>query len=141
MKKREIWVNNMNKLFVEMKELINKQNDDEFEFFISNHQELLKEDPILFISNHVSYYAIKEDVNKVLEVISFYQNAPYISMTVEDLLKELKQNEIDKAEALKMDEIINTLPSNITLDDEQEVLRIKEIYDQHFFTFPSQQCV
>lgn len=45
-------------------------------------------------------------------------------------IKELKQNEIDKAEALKMDEIINTLPSNITLDDEQEVLRIKEIYDQ-----------
>lgn len=45
-------------------------------------------------------------------------------------IKELKQNEIDKAEALKMDEIINTLPDNITLDDEQEVLRIKEIYDQ-----------
>ena len=45
-------------------------------------------------------------------------------------IKELKQNEIDKDEALKMDEIINTLPDNITLDDEQEVLRIKEIYDQ-----------
>ena len=40
MEKRVIWVNNMNKLFVEMKELINKQNDDEFEFFIANHQEL-----------------------------------------------------------------------------------------------------
>jgi hypothetical protein len=82
----------MNKLFEEMKALINKQNDEEFEFFVSNHQELLKVDPVLFISNHVSYYAIKEDVSKVLEVIAYYKNAPYISMTVEDLLNELKEN-------------------------------------------------
>lgn len=82
----------MKELFDEMKKLIVKQNDEDFEFFVQNHQELLKLDPVLFISNHVSYYAYKEDVNKVLEVINFYKNAPYISMTVEDLLNELKEN-------------------------------------------------
>ena len=82
----------MNQLFDEMKKLILKQNDEEFEFFVNNHMELLKEDPVLFISNHVSYYAYQENVKKVLEVIERYKNMPYISMTVEDLLNELKEN-------------------------------------------------
>ena len=120
MEKRVIWVNNMNKLFVEMKELINKQNDDEFEFFIANHQELLKEDPILFISNHVSYYAIKENVNKVLEVISFYQNAPYISMTVEDLLKELRQN-VERLNAPRKTITIEELKTNLLSKNEEKI--------------------
>ena len=104
----------MNKLFDEMKELIIKQNDEEFEFFIQNHQELLKEDPVLFISNHVSYYAISERVDKVLEVINYYKNAPYISMTVEDLLNELKEK-VEKLKtsqkSLTKEEIITSLLS------------------------------
>lgn len=80
----------MNENFKIMQEIMEKGNDEEFEFFISTHQDLLKEDPVLFISNHVSYYASSERVDKVLEVINYYKNAPYISMTVEDLLNELK---------------------------------------------------
>lgn len=79
----------------------------------------------------------EDAINNLLEQFSSLTEEQKIQITnYEKLLKavnkikELKQNEIDKAEALKMDEIINTLPSNITLDDEQEVLRIKEIYDQ-----------
>lgn len=82
----------MNELFSKMDELMKKQDDNEFEFFIQNNQALLKEDPVLFISKHVSYYAYQERVDKVLEVINYYKNAPYISMTVEDMLNELKEN-------------------------------------------------
>lgn len=104
----------MNKLFEEMNELIKKQNDEEFEFFIEKYKdELIKEDPIIFISNHVSYYAFKEDVDKVLEVITYYKNAPYISMKVEDLLNDLKK-EIEKNfhhKPIKDEEVINALLS------------------------------
>lgn len=105
----------MNKLFEQMNHLLQKQNDEEFEFFVSNHQELLKEDPVLFISNHVSYYAYKEDINKVLEVINYYKNQPYISMTVEDLLNELKE-EVEKLKispkSMSKADIIKNLKSN-----------------------------
>ena len=110
----------MNDLFLQMKELINKQNDEEFEFFVSNNQELLKIDPVLFISNHVTYYAIQENVNKVLEVISYYQNAPYISMTVEDLLKELKQN-VEKLNAPKKTITIDELKRNLLSKNEEKI--------------------
>ena len=42
----------------------------------------------------------------------------------------LKQQEIDKEVAAQMDELINTLPDVITLEDEEEALRIKELYDE-----------
>lgn len=85
----------MHEDFKKMEEIMAKGNDEEFEFFISTHQDLLKKDPVLFISNHVSYYASSERVDKVLEVINYYKNAPYISITVEDLLNELK-TEVEK---------------------------------------------
>ena len=77
-------------LFEEMRKLINEQNEDDFVFFVSKNEYLLKVDPILFIGNHVSFYAEREDVSKALEVVSYYKNAPYISMEVEDFLNELK---------------------------------------------------
>lgn len=103
----------MNILFEEMKKLIEEQNAEKFEFFINAHQELLKEDPVLFISNHVSFYALREDVSKVLEVINFYKNAPYISMTVEDLLNDLKKEveKINYKKEINDDEIKHNLLS------------------------------
>ena len=78
-------------LLLEMEELVNKQDEEEFLFFINNYQdELLKEDPVSFISFHVDFYALKDDINKTLEVVNYYKNAPYISMEVEDMLNELK---------------------------------------------------
>lgn len=76
--------------FKRMEAMIPLQNDEEFEFFVSGHSDLLRADPVRFISCHVRYYAYGERVDKVLEVIQRYKNAPYISMTVEDLLDELK---------------------------------------------------
>lgn len=79
----------------------------------------------------------EETINNLLEQYSLLTEDQQHKITNYEKLikavnkiKELKQNEIDKVEALKMDEIINTLPDSITLDDEQEVLRIKEIYDK-----------
>lgn len=78
-------------LLLEMEELVNKQDEEEFLFFINNYQdELLKEDPVSFISFHVDFYALKDDITKTLEVVNYYKNAPYISMEVEDMLNELK---------------------------------------------------
>ena len=78
-------------LLLEMEELVNKQDEEEFLFFINNYQdELLKEDPVAFISFHVDFYALKDDITKTLEVVNYYKNAPYISMEVEDMLNELK---------------------------------------------------
>ena len=80
---------NDEKLFNEMAELVNLQNEDEFLFFIDKNAYLLKVDPILFIGNHISFYAEQEDVKKALEVVNFYKNSPYISMEVEDFLNEM----------------------------------------------------
>ena len=78
-------------LLLEMEELVNKQDEEEFLFFINNYQdELLTADPVSFISFHVDFYALKDDINKTLEVVNYYKNAPYISMEVEDMLNELK---------------------------------------------------
>ena len=77
------------KLFEEMKTLINEQNEENFLFFISKNEYLLKIDPILFIANHVSFYAVREDISKAIEVVTYYKNKPYISMKVEDFLNEL----------------------------------------------------
>ena len=80
------------KLFLEMKQLMNEKNEDEFLYFIQKNDFLLKVNPVLFIVNHVSFYAEMENLPKALEVISYYKNGPYISMEVEELLNELKEN-------------------------------------------------
>ena len=79
------------KLFNEMAELVNLQNEEEFLFFIDKNAYLLRVDPILFIGNHISFYAEKEDITKALEVVNHYKNSPYISMEVEDFLNEMHQ--------------------------------------------------
>ena len=77
------------KLFNEMAELVNLQNEEEFLFFIDKNSDLLKVDPILFIGNHIAFYAEQENVNKAIEVVNHYKNSPYISMEVEDFLNEM----------------------------------------------------
>lgn len=79
------------KRFSQMNTIISSGNEDELKFFIDNNQDLLKVDPVLFISNHVMFYALKEQPSNVLSVIEHYKNAPYISMEVEDFLNELKE--------------------------------------------------
>ena len=79
------------KLFLEMKQLINEKNEEEFLYFVQVNDFLLKVNPVLFIINHVSFYAELENLPKALEVISYYKNGPYISMEVEELLNELKE--------------------------------------------------
>ncbi len=79
------------KRFSILNTIVSSGNEDELKFFIENNQDLLKVDPILFISQHVMFYALKEEPSNVLSVIDYYKNAPYISMEVEDFLNELKE--------------------------------------------------
>ena len=82
--------------FNELLSIMDKQNDEEVEFFIDNNLDLLKVDPVKFISLHVTYYANQERPDKVLQVVEKYKSMPYISMEVEELLNSLK-DEVTKA--------------------------------------------
>lgn len=79
------------KRFSILNTIVSSGNEDELKFFIENNQDLLKVDPLLFISQHIMFYALKEQPSNVLSVIDHYKNAPYISMEVEDFLNELKE--------------------------------------------------
>ncbi len=79
------------KRFSMLNTIVSSGNEDELKFFIENNQDLLKVDPLLFISQHIMFYALKEQPSNVLSVIDHYKNAPYISMEVEDFLNELKE--------------------------------------------------
>lgn len=145
--KDEVLVQEINALYNELND--NQKNKvtnyDKLQQALNTIQEI-KNSIEVFISNLISAIEAlpdtltindEQNINNLFEQFSLLTEEQKTQITnYEKLLKavnkikELKQNEADKAEALKMDEIINTLPSNITLDDEQEVLRIKEIYDK-----------
>ncbi|MDD6301757.1 MAG: hypothetical protein PUA56_00380 [Bacillales bacterium] len=111
-----------NPLFKDMLDLVNKGSEEELVFFVDNHQELLKEDPILFIGLHVSFYANKDDISNVIRVINYYKQAPYISMEVEDFLNELLQeNEKLNKRSLKSDFNIEKLEKMLLSKDESQI--------------------
>ncbi len=145
--KDEVLVQEINALYNELNDNQKRAvtNYDKLQQALNTIQEI-KNSIDAFISNLISAIEAlpdtltindEQNINNLFEQFSLLTEEQKTQITnYEKLLKavnkikELKQNEADKAEALKMDEIINTLPSNITLDDEQEVLRIKEIYDK-----------
>ena len=145
--KDEVLVQEINALYNELNDNQKRAvtNYDKLQHALNTIQEI-KNSIDAFISNLISAIEAlpdtltindEQNINNLFEQFSLLTEEQKTQITnYEKLLKavnkikELKQNEADKAEALKMDEIINTLPSNITLDDEQEVLRIKEIYDK-----------
>lgn len=145
--KDEVLVQEINALYNELNDNQKRAvtNYDKLQQALNTIQEI-KNSIEVFISNLISSIEAlpdtltindEQNINNLFEQFSLLTEEQKTQITnYEKLLKavnkikELKQNEADKAEALKMDEIINTLPSNITLDDEQEVLRIKEIYDK-----------
>lgn len=103
-----------NNLFLKMKAFVYDLNSniDEYNFFLQNNEDqLLKEDPILFIGLKTDYYIQREEFEQGLNVISYYQRANYISMEVEDFLRELK------------DEILKELKSNNKSDYSDEKLK------------------
>ena len=75
-------------------------------------------------------------VNQLIEIFASLTEEQKLEITnytvllsAKTKIAALKQQEMDKEAASQMDEIINTLPDVITLEDEEEVLRIKELYD------------
>lgn len=72
--------------------VINLQNTSLLEsFFESYRSHLYKLDPILFIGKHISYYLVSDDPKTALDVLRKYQDAPFISLDVEDFMKELEE--------------------------------------------------
>ncbi len=69
----------------------NVQNEEEFNFLIDNYKdELLKKNPIETIAVNVDFYLQNDRVVEALNVLDKYQKMPYISMEVEDFMKDLK---------------------------------------------------
>lgn len=93
-------------------EYIKIQNDEDFEFFIKNNINLVKKYPLEFIGKHVEYYLYEERYDLARNVIKHYQDFDFISMEVEDFLKDLNE-EIKKYSSKKE----NNYDINICIDD------------------------
>lgn len=91
-----------NELFTKFKKMVydlSTQEEDYF-FFVNQHeQEMLKNDPILFIGLRTDYYLQRDKIDQGLAVVEHYKQANYISMEVEDFLNELKQEIINNKNA------------------------------------------
>ena len=60
--------------------------------FLNEHSSfLLENDPKALIGSHCEYFIIRKDMFNALKAIEYYQSLPYISMDVEDYMKELKE--------------------------------------------------
>lgn len=78
-------------LFRTMDAIICAEDENRFDEFICAHgPRLLKEDPVLFIGKHVHFYLCQDRTDRALSVLKTYQEAPFISMTVEDFMKDLE---------------------------------------------------
>ena len=110
------------KLFEQMDLLSNGSDEEGFLFFIDLHKDLLKENPIRFIGNHISFYANKEDVIKSLQVVEFYKSAPYISMEVEDFLNEMKEELLKLHSHKKNEYSLVEIERFLFSDDENKIV-------------------
>lgn len=81
-------------LFRSMDDIICAGDESKLDAFLRMHaQRLLKEDPVLLIGKHVHFYLCQDHTDRALSVLKTYREAPFISMTVEDFMKDL-ENEI-----------------------------------------------
>ena len=110
------------RLFEQMDLLSNGSDEEGFLFFIDLHKDLLKENPIRFIGNHISFYANKEDVIKSLQVVEFYKSAPYISMEVEDFLNEMKEELLKLHSHKKNEYSLVEIERFLFSDDENKIV-------------------
>ena len=51
----------------------------------------MKADPIKFIGYHIDFYVCHERYLESLNLLHFYQEAPFISLDVDDFLKDLEK--------------------------------------------------
>lgn len=58
-------------------------------FITKNHDILMKNDSIRFMSNHIDFYIGKEKYFEALNVLEKYQEEPFINLTTEDFMNEL----------------------------------------------------
>ncbi len=122
-------------LFQKMQNLVFNLDtkEEEFNFFVlQNEEELIKEDPILFIGLKVDFYLQREEIEKGLGVVLNYKNGKYISMEVEDFLNELKEEIIKdsshKSSKLSDEELNEYLLSN---NDQKIVNAIRDLSNKN----------
>lgn len=71
--------------------ITNLQKDDFLdEFILKNRDSLLLADPVLLIGKHVHYFLCVDKFNEAKEVLNSYKEMSFISMEVEDFMKELE---------------------------------------------------
>ncbi len=106
-------------LFELLDVIIMMLDEDKLHDFIDNNAEhLLKVQPVLLIGKHVSFYLAKDDANQALEVLKEYQEAPFISLTVDDFMNELEEE-------------IKKNYFSIKKDDYTRESLIKDLYSQN----------
>lgn len=83
---------NIKNLFLAMELIVELGDEELLNVFLEKYEgRLYPFDPIKFIGTHVDFYVQKEDFVKSLDVLSFYQEAPFINLTTDDFMKELKE--------------------------------------------------
>ena len=110
------------KLFEQMDLLSSGSDEEGLLFFIDMHKELLKENPIRFIGNHISFYANKEDVIRSLQVVELYKSAPYISMEVEEFLNEMKEELLKINSHKKVEYSLEEIEKFLFSNDENKIV-------------------
>lgn len=79
-------------LFLCIRYLIELNDENKFNEFIEEKKSaLLKADPIKFIGYHIDFYVCHERYLESLNLLHFYQEAPFISLDVDDFLKDLEK--------------------------------------------------
>lgn len=84
--------NDSKNLFLAMELIVELGDEELLKDFIEKYKnQLYRFDPIKFIGTHVDFYMQKEDFFNALDILSFYQNEPFINLTTDDFMKELKE--------------------------------------------------
>lgn len=79
-------------LFLCIRYLIELNDENKFNEFIEEKKSvLLKADPIKFIGYHIDFYVCHERYLESLNLLHFYQEAPFISLDVDDFLEDLEK--------------------------------------------------
>lgn len=99
-----------NSLFLRFSYLIELQDEERLNEFLNQYKETIYHlDPIATIGYHLDFYLHEDNATEALMVLNDYQEMPYISMDVEDFMKELKEK------------IISTMPKAKPVITKEEI--------------------
>lgn len=131
---KEILINNLNllqssndplDLFKAMNIIISLSDEKILnEFILKKKDILIKSDPIKFIGYHVDFYVYQDKLKEGLEILELYQNAPFISLTCEDFMRDLHEELMNLLYPKKKDVhfSIDKLESDLLSSNEDKIM-------------------